>query len=144
MVACVNGGQIYTSTDSGQTWTARESNRNWIAVASSGDGARLVACVNNGQIYTSSDSGLTWTPREINRKWAWVCSSEDGTRLGACVMAGGVPPGGQIYTFDFLLSETTAGTSGYLRAYPKAAVELQYVGSDTFAPLSFAGRFSAK
>ena len=144
MVACVNGGQIYTSTDSGQTWTARESNRNWIAVASSGDGARLVACVNNGQIYTSSDSGLTWTPREINRKWAWVCSSEDGTRLGACVTAGGVPPGGQIYTFDFLLSETTAGTSGYLRAYPKAAVELQYVGSDTFAPLSFAGRFSAK
>jgi len=27
LAAVVNGGQIYTSTDSGATWTARESNR---------------------------------------------------------------------------------------------------------------------
>jgi hypothetical protein len=144
MVACVAAGQIYTSTDTGQNWTARESNRSWIAVASSGDGTRLVACVNNGKIYTSSDSGLTWTPRESNRVWSAVCTSEDGTRLAACVSDIGVFVTGQIYTFDFLVSETTAGTSGYLRAYPKAVVELQYVGSDTFVPMRSMGRFSAK
>ena len=144
MVACVSGGQIYTSTDTGQTWTARETNRSWIAVASSGDGTRLVAAEKNGKIYTSSDSGLTWTPRESNRLWAAVCTSEDGTRLGACISDIIGFTTGQIYTCDFLVAETTAGTGGYLRAYPKAAVELQYVGSDTFAPLSFVGRFSAK
>jgi hypothetical protein len=51
---------------------------------------------------------------------------------------------GQIYTFDSLLSETTAGTGGYLRGYPKAVVELQYVGSDTFVPLRSLGTFSVK
>ena len=59
LVACVWGGQIYTSTDSGATWTARDSSRNWSAVTSSADGSRMVASEygNNlvgGQIYTSA------------------------------------------------------------------------------------------
>ena len=49
MVACVSGGQIYTSTDSGTNWTARESNRSWQGVASSADGTKLVAGVVGGQ-----------------------------------------------------------------------------------------------
>ena len=55
LVAVVNGGQIYTSTDSGVSWTPRESNRDWISVASSADGGKLVAVAGfDGQIYTST------------------------------------------------------------------------------------------
>jgi hypothetical protein len=100
LVATVNGGQIYTSTDSGATWTARDANRTWWSVASSADGAKLVAMVYNSQIYTSSDSGATWTARDVGRNWFSVASSADGTRLVATVS------GGQIYT------STDAGGGG--------------------------------
>jgi VCBS repeat-containing protein len=93
LAAVVDGGQIYTSTDSGATWTARESNRVWRSIASSADGTKLAAVVNAGQIYTSTDSGVTWTARESNRVWRSIASSADGTKLAA-----GVGNGGLIYT----------------------------------------------
>src|SRR5205807_1382057 len=77
LVAVVDGGQIYTSTDSGVTWTARDSSRYWHSVASSADGVKLVAGVDGGQIYTSTDSGVTWTARESSRDWFSVASSAD-------------------------------------------------------------------
>jgi len=92
LVALVNNGPLYTSTDSGATWIARDANRAWKAVASSADGTNLVAVVTNGQIYTSADSGVTWTPRDSNRVWQSVASSSDGINLVAAVS------GGQIYT----------------------------------------------
>jgi hypothetical protein len=92
LVACVQGGQIYTSIDSGVTWTARETAREWSWVASSADGVKLVACVQGGQIHTSTDSGVTWTARETEKSWISVASSADGAKLVACVY------GGQIYT----------------------------------------------
>ena len=92
LVAVVNGGQIYTSTDSGATWTARDSSRNWSGVASSSDGAKLVAVAQAGRVYTSTDSGINWTARDSNRDWTGVASSSDGTKLVAVVGAG------QIYT----------------------------------------------
>ena len=92
LVSIVNGGQIYTSTDSGVSWTARESNRNWYRVASSADGTKLVAVVVGGQIYTSTDSGVSWTAQESNRVWYSVASSADGTKLVA------TDQNGQIYT----------------------------------------------
>jgi len=92
LVACVGGGQIYTSTDSGVTWTPRDSNRVWISVSSSSDGVKLVAVVNGGQIYTSTDSGATWIARDSNRSWYAVASSSDVVKLVAAV------DGGRIYT----------------------------------------------
>ncbi|MDO8507181.1 MAG: DUF2341 domain-containing protein [bacterium] len=91
LAAVVNGGQIYTSTDSGATWTPRDSSRAWWNITSSSDGTKLAATVNNGQIYTSTDSGATWTPRESSRGWDAMSSSSDGTKLAAAVW------GGQIY-----------------------------------------------
>ena len=88
LVASVQTGRLYTSTDSGATWVARDSNRSWLGVASSTDGTKLVAAVVGGQIYTSVDSGVTWTPREAARDWSTVASSADGTELAAAVQNG--------------------------------------------------------
>ena len=89
LVAAVNSGYLYTSTDSGATWTARmnDTTRSWLAIASSSDGAKLVAAVNSGYLYTSTDSGVTWTPRmtDSGRAWYSIASSADGTKLAAVV-----------------------------------------------------------
>ncbi len=85
-------GQIYTSTDSGVSWTARGISGNWWAIASSGNGEKLVALNKGLQIYTSTDSGVSWTARATNRQWNSVASSSDGTKLAATV------DGGLIYT----------------------------------------------
>ena len=99
LVAGVDGGQLYTSTDSGANWTPRASVAQWYSVASSSDGTKLVTGLNNGQIFTSTDSGANWTPRDSNRQWYSIASSSDGTKLVAVAL------NGQIYT------STTSGTS---------------------------------
>jgi photosystem II stability/assembly factor-like uncharacterized protein/IMP cyclohydrolase len=90
VVATVNGGYIYTSTDGGATWVERTNAgyRSWSSVASSSDGTKLVAVVNNGYIYTSTDSGANWTERASgygSKTWSSVASSSDGTKLLATV-----------------------------------------------------------
>jgi len=96
LVAGVDGGYIYTSTDSGASWTARTAagSRSWYAMSSSSDGTKLAAAVYGGYIYTSTDSGATWTERTAagSRNWQGVSSSSDGTKLAATV------DGGRIYT----------------------------------------------
>jgi hypothetical protein len=92
LVAAVNGGPLYISSDSGLNWSVRETNRAWWSVASSTDGSKLVAVVKGGQIYTSTDGGQVWVPRESARQWWSVASSADGTNLVAAVQ------GGQLYT----------------------------------------------
>lgn len=101
LVAVVDNGQIFTSTDSGAIWTPRYSNRMWRSVASSSDGSRLVAAAWNstleppdGFIYTSTDYGANWAPRESARNWDSVASSSDGVKL---VATSGLF-GGEIYT----------------------------------------------
>jgi hypothetical protein len=141
LVAVVQGGLIYTSTDSGVTWTPRDSSRGWQAVASSADGSKLVAVVEDGQIYTSTDSGVIWTPRDSSRQWRGVASSADGSKLVAVVN------GGQIYTsapaYGSPTSTTTVGTGGYLTGGQGTALELQYVGSGQWLPLSHEGSIFA-
>jgi hypothetical protein len=135
--AGAGAGQLYTSTDSGATWIARESNRSWDSVASSADGTRLVAVVSGtgGQIYTSTDSGATWTARESTRFWSSVASSADGAKLVATVSSG------QIYTSS---GGTTAGSGGSVSGGQYDAIEVQYLGKDTFSVLSAMGNLSAQ
>jgi hypothetical protein len=133
LVAGDDGGRIYTSTNAGASWTTRESDRRWWAFASSADGAKLIALVTNGQIYISNDSGATWTPRESNRFWQAAASSADGSKLVAIVEVG------QIYTSA---PATIFGTTGFLTGGQFSAIELQYVGSGQFMPLSYVGQIS--
>ncbi|MEI6042317.1 MAG: hypothetical protein WCQ00_02000 [bacterium] len=90
LATVVQGGYIYTSTDSGTTWTATNAtaNRNWSGITSSADGTKLVATMYGGKIYTSTDSGLTWTARGVENSWSAVTSSSDGTKLIATANTG--------------------------------------------------------
>ncbi|RLC33057.1 hypothetical protein DRH14_05435, partial [Candidatus Shapirobacteria bacterium] len=67
LIACVNGGRLYTSSDGGVNWTERQpagnADKDWRGVASDSDGSNLIASVFNGRLYTSSDGGASWTER---------------------------------------------------------------------------------
>ena len=89
LVAAINGGLLYRSTNFGATWSTNSGliavystmnsgvswtnttnsvsspNRYWSALASSADGTKLVATVANGGIFTSSDSGTTWVSNNV-------------------------------------------------------------------------------
>lgn len=95
LVAVVNGGNVFTSSNYGVNWTVRANgfgNLNWSSVAASADGMKLVATVNPGFIYTSTDAGTNWTQRisSGNRNWTSVASSLDGNKLIACAANVGV------------------------------------------------------
>ena len=91
---------IYTSSDSGQTWTARTlpvpnsgSTTYLQAVASSGDGSRLVTGSrtlpggsNGGVIFTSGDYGVTWKAfSKTTLDYINFTSNGDGSRLAATI-----------------------------------------------------------
>ena len=91
---------IYTSSDSGQTWTARTlpvpnagGATHLQAVASSGDGSRLVTgsrtyggASNGGIIFTSADYGATWKAySQTNIDYINFVSNGDGSRLAAAI-----------------------------------------------------------
>lgn len=88
----VNGGYIYTSSDSGVTWTERAGagRRDWRLITSSSDGSKLAACAGfeeygQSYLYTSPDSGATWVERTGAgmRRWESIASSADGTKIVA-------------------------------------------------------------
>jgi hypothetical protein len=84
LVAVVNGGGIYTSSNYGDTWTQTSApSKFWKSIASSSNGMKLVAIVNGGGIYTSSDYGENWTLQTTapTATWTSIASSSDGTKL---------------------------------------------------------------
>ena len=96
LVAVVDGGRIYTSTDSGVSRTPRESNRDWRSIASSADGSKLAAVVLNGQIYTSITvlSGVAGTSVQLqylgDGRWqplAAQVSSLDASKITSGTLA---------------------------------------------------------
>jgi len=91
MVAVINNGFIYTSTNYGATWgqQANSGSRLWSSVASSADGMKLVACVNPGQIYTSVNAGTNWAVQGTSRSWTSIASSLDGSRIIAAATSVG-------------------------------------------------------
>jgi len=93
LVAAVNGGGIYTSTNSGATWTLTSAgNAGWTGVASSADGTELAAVSwgDDPKIHISTNSGaawnthtVLWSPGVLVCNWSAVCLSADGTKLVA-------------------------------------------------------------
>ena len=100
LVAVVNGGPIYLSSDTGTNWTASSApNFQWTTVACSADGGTMIAAVTNGPVYTSTDAGVTWVSNSIPvSSWVSVAISADGSRLVAAALSGPGQPKSQIYT----------------------------------------------
>ena len=134
LVAAVNSGQLYVSDNFGATWTATGISAQWSAVASSGDGSRLAAVINTGGLFVSTDSGATWVQRFSlpSVGWTGVTFSEDGGTLAA--VAGST----RIYVSS--QTSTTIGAAGYVSGTRLSSVELQYIGNDTFMPITSMGR----
>ncbi len=136
-------GHLYVSTDFGATWTARftDANRGWKGVACSQDGLRMFAIANSDGAYMSTDAGATWTTIGEARNYEGASASADGRQLFTTTYGPG-----RLYIFrlaDAFLASTTAGVGGYLAGSQNSTVEIQYIGNDMFAPLTFAGSFSA-
>ncbi|MEK7676736.1 MAG: hypothetical protein AAB676_12970 [Verrucomicrobiota bacterium] len=108
------------------------------AVACSTDGIRVTA-VGYYSIVHSFDSGVTWYRNSNNSLandnegyWIAIALSADGTKAAIAKDSYGA---GQIYTgWAFL---TAPGTAGYLTGNQYSAVELLYVGSGEFLPVSY-------
>lgn len=91
LVAAVQNGLIYVSTNAGSNWTGTSAPvTNWSFVASSADGSRLAALANDGGpagggfcwIFTSGDSGATWAQCSLtDRVWSSLGMSADGSKL---------------------------------------------------------------
>lgn len=137
MMSAVYGSWIYLSTDSGASWSPVYTPRNWDCVASSANGQILAAGVISGNIYISTDAGVKWNAVADSRVWRSLAMSADGTRLF------GAAENTTLYTATALIGTTgrvtSAGSGGGLRGSAYSAVELQYVGNDTFLPLSASG-----
>jgi hypothetical protein len=136
-------GSLYTSTDAGVTWTPRgDATKNWNSVASSADGSKLVAVVLTGQFYTSSDFGVTWTAHDSAKFWSGVASSSDGSKLVAIEYYDGY-----IYTTNPIVTavrKTTVGIAGALSGGQYDAVDLQYVGNNTFVVRGYVGNLAGQ
>lgn len=130
-------GGIYTSSDYGVSWNSHTFYHTGptACAASSADGTRVfVGYSSGGLMYNSYDSGASWLTRSATAPSALACSA-DGKRL-VCVQQASGP----IFTYlSQPLDATTAGTEGYIRGPGHSTLELQYVGSDTFAVLSHEG-----
>ena len=150
-LVAVGGDGMYASSDSGVTWTLMLASPTrplghqlWRSIACSADGTKLVAVSGNcldtlsgqcfGSIYTSLNSGVTWNLTSAPYGfWGAVASSSDGTKL----IAGG---GGAIFTSQpSAVGSTTVGTAGSMSGGQYDAVELQYIGNNTFMVLSHEG-----
>jgi photosystem II stability/assembly factor-like uncharacterized protein len=89
LVALVNPGTIYISTNSGTSWIGvvdlQLSHVIWQSVASSADGSKLLVAPQSGWPYISTNFGATWL-RQTNlppSNWSRVGISGDGNKLFA-------------------------------------------------------------
>jgi hypothetical protein len=132
--------KIITSNDYGKSWirnTIPENDNAQTIVASSSDGRIILATAYDGQIYISKNFDQIWAPCATTRKWNSITSSSDGSKLVAVV------DGGYIYTSSSKL-KTTTGTSGSIRGGQFDAIELQYIGNNTFTIISHEGNLQVE
>jgi hypothetical protein len=92
LAASVNGGLIYTSTNSGATWAVADlPSTNWSAVAISADGTHLAAVASGGLLYMSSNGGSSWiATNSPDVNWSALALSADGGVQAAAAYGGGI------------------------------------------------------
>lgn len=136
-VATAMGKPIYTSTNYGVNWNLTSSpSTNWSCLAVSADCNRIVAGVSNGLLYASVNFGSSWSvlPGSTNQIWSALTCSADGQ-----VLAGAARGGNLYYASSAAQVSTTTGTNGFISGSQGSAVELQYIGSGKYMPVSSSG-----
>jgi len=94
IIAGINTGRLYTSSDSGAIWTERQPAGNadkvWYASDIDSDGSNLFAVGLDtstwlGRLYVSTDYGINWEDRQptgvSDQWWNSVASDSDGSNL---------------------------------------------------------------
>ncbi len=145
LVAVNHQGEIYTSSDSGANWTrtftSAPGTNNFWSVASSADGTRLVTVSQQLGTYISINSGVSWTETSgPGPDYPTVALSSDGTKIVVATTG----PGGIYTSSPASIQNTTVGTAGSISGGEFDAIELQYIGDNTFMVLSHEGYFLVK
>jgi len=88
VLACVNGGQIYSSSNYGYdlqpvSSSILPSSASWSCIKISPDGTKAVACINN----TSSNGGV-YTASLIGTSWTWTKSTLESTNWSSVSFSG--------------------------------------------------------
>jgi hypothetical protein len=79
-LGCIDGGQIWYSSDFGYTWaqaTTQSLASNWQSVSISSTGQYAIACA-GGQSWYSFDYGVTWTQSNLTVGLSPVSISGNG------------------------------------------------------------------
>ncbi len=153
LIAAVNGGLIYTSTNCGNSWTAGTAPiTNWASVASSANGEVLVAAGGQGPIYISTNAGSSWLPDlqspSIIGEWqSLACSADGNLILAGSAWLAGYAYGGQIsISTNRGAAWVTTFAGGYLTCVGCSADgRVMLVGLDAAnpAPLSISTNWGA-
>ena len=129
LVAVVNGGFIYTSSNSGVNWIQRAIFKGWQGVVSSSDGTILLASTNSGFIYKSTDSGVNWIslqqllPTTVTNKYQERVDSNapivfNGVSYSASSAGFAVSNSGYVYaTYHNGYNGTAINSSGQVYGY---------------------------
>ena len=87
LVASVDEGGIYFSTNSGAAWQPSDAPvEYWSGIACSADGTIVAAVTGDGQAFRSWDSGRTWVAGDVPRHYGYffcVAGSADGGEFAA-------------------------------------------------------------
>jgi hypothetical protein len=89
VVAAVDKGNLWISTDFGVTWSEKtnfpsDEVHPWVKVASNTAGNRMVAVADGGGVYISSNTGESWkevTSLEKNKRWSSVTMNDEGNQI---------------------------------------------------------------
>jgi photosystem II stability/assembly factor-like uncharacterized protein len=118
VLACVNGGQIYSSSNYGYNLQPESSSilpetASWSCIKISPDGTKAAACINGGGIYIGTLTGTSWTwesTASATVNWSSVAISGDNLSIAACVSNGSIYIG--TYTTYWSWSKNDYSPSG--------------------------------
>ena len=105
IVACVQSGRVYKSTNYGVNWVEMQPkgnvNGSWLDIDCNSTGERIVAVCSGDRLYYSSDYGATWTGSNPDGGsallWNQVDMDDSGINSIACWGAG--PTAGRVFTY---------------------------------------------
>jgi hypothetical protein len=142
-LAGLSGGSILLSTNSGANFNINVTGptTGLSCVAASSDCTKLVAGKNGGQLYASANAGATWTPlttASANQAWTGAWMSPDGSKIAATTGNSG-SLNGSIFYDSVSIQPNTVSTNSTIGSSQGSSVELQYIGSGSFMPVSATG-----